>query len=56
MLLAFILLQTDGLLSKIIFLSGASSPEEIDESVIERYEALAKHPLDLRLTDSLKST
>lgn len=48
-LLAFILLQTDGLLSKIIFLSGASSPEEIDESVIERYEALAKHPLEINL-------
>ena len=48
-LLAFILLQTDGLLSKIIILSGASSPEEIDESVIERYEALAKHPLEINL-------
>ena len=52
--LAFMLLQTDGLLPKILFLSGASSPEEIDESVVERYEALARNPLEINLSGAEK--
>lgn len=47
--LALMLLQADGLLPKILFLSGASSPEEIDESVVERYEAMARNPLEINM-------
>ena len=48
--LAIVLLHSEGLLHNILFLVGASSPEEIDESVIERYEAIAEHPLEINLS------